>query len=641
MNRQLKKYLDTNTALLKGGKRDFADIYRIMFREDSLVLAETNDGFRIRKYTYGEVRGMIDRTSAAIYEKIGATHSFVALEIDNSIEWIVAFWALLRSGNKPLLINLRHPKSLSDGIIKKLGVQYVLGMGNSSLDAQFIDFATLKSDTGFGGEFENEIAISTSATSLNETICFYTGAQISEQILCTEDILKKSPRIAQHYKGSLKILAFLPFYHIFGLVAVYFWFTFFGRTLVFLKDLAPDTILKTCRKHEVTHIFAVPMLWHTVEKQLLKTLKQRGESAQKKFYRGIKFSRMIQTLFPVFGPKLSQNLMREVTDQLFGTSVKFCISGGSYIKDSALTLINDIGYPLHNGYGMSEIGITSVELGKTIKARKSGSIGMPFASVDYKISDRGTLLVKADSSAIRLMTGDKSRDKDEWLDTGDIMEKRENGYYILGRESDTVIGENGENINPDITEQLFDIPDAVSYSVIGLNKGEYERPSLIVQISQYLPKSRVSAIINSIYDTNSTIPQAVAVKDFYFTFDPIMNQNAVKVSRKWLARAIENGDVKLIPFGEIKSSTSDNDDGFDSKSPLAIKVRQIVAAGLSIGADTIDDNAHMIFDLGADSLKYFSILSALAKEFSVTDYSDKDNYRYTVKEFCEYLERHI
>ncbi len=641
MNRHLKKYINTNSALLKGGQKNFADIYRIMFHEDNLILAETNDGFRIRKYTYGEVRGMIDRTSAAIYEKIGATHSFVALEIDNSIEWIVAFWALLRSGNKPLLINLRHPKSLSDGIIKKLGVQYVLGIGSSLLDADFIDFNSLKCETAFGGEFEDEIALSTSATSLNETICFYTGAQISEQILCTEDILKKSPRIAQHYKGSLKILAFLPFYHIFGLVAVYFWFTFFGRTLVFLRDLAPDTILKTCRKHQVTHIFAVPMLWHTVEKQLLKTLRQRGDAAEKKFYRGLKLSRLIQTVFPVFGPKFSQNLMREVTEQLFGRSVKFCISGGSYIKDSALALINDIGYPLHNGYGMSEIGITSVELGMSIKARKSGSIGMPFSSVDYKISDRGTLLVKADSSAIRLMTDNQARQKDEWLDTGDIMEKRENGYYILGRESDTVIGENGENINPDITEQLFNIPDAISYSVIGLNSGEYERPALIVQISQYLPKSRILAIVNSIYDTNSTIPQAVAVKDFYFTFDPLMNQNAVKVSRKWLIRAIENGDVKLIPFGEIKSTASDSNDGFDSKSPLAQKVRQIVAEELSIDADSIDDNAHMIFDLGADSLKYFSVLSALAKEFSVTDYSDKDNYRYTVKEFCEYLERHI
>lgn len=641
MDKKLKKYLDTNSALLKDSAKSFADIYSIMFRQDDYILAEVNDGFRIKKHTYGSVRNLIDSVSGAIYEKIGATHSFVGLEMDNGIEWIVAFWALLRSGNKPLLINLRHPKSLSDEIIKKLDIKYVLGVGSSELDAEFIDFDSLKADRPFGGEFENEIALSTSATSLNPTICFYTGKEISEQILCTGDIVKKSNRITQHHKGSLKVLAFLPFYHIFGLVAVYFWFTFFGRTLVFLKDYAPDTILKTCQKHEVTHIFAVPMLWHTIEKQLLKTLRERGKDKEKKFYRGLKISRMIQTVFPLCGPRIAQKLLREVTDELFGQSVKFCISGGSYIKDSALSLINDIGYPLHNGYGMSEIGITSVELGKTLKQRKIGSIGRPFSSVEYRIGERTTLLVKATSSAARLMTGEQTTETDEWFDTGDIMECRDGDYFILGRESDTVIGENGENINPDITEQLFSIPDAMSYSVLGLNTGDCERPALIVQINRYLSKQRISDIIDLVYKTNSALPTASAVKDFYFTFDMIMNPNAVKVSRNWLKRAIENGDVNLVTFANIKNSLSDNNDGFDRNSPLAQKVRQIVAEELLIDADSIGDDAHLIFDLGADSLKYFSVISAIAKEFSISSYSDKENYRYTVKEFCEYLERHI
>lgn len=641
MNRELKKYLDTNTALIKNSKKSFADIYEIMFRCKDYILAETNDGFRIKKYTYGEVYRSINAVSAAIYDKIGATHGFVALEMDNCIEWIIAFWALLRSGNKPLLINLRHPKSLSDGIIKKLGVKYVIGMSSSELDAEFINFSDLSSNCEFRGEFENEIALSTSATSLNETVCVYTGKEISEQILCTEDILKKSSRISGHYKGSLKNLAFLPFYHIFGLVAVYFWFTFFGRTLVFLKDYSPDTILKTCRKHEVTHIFAVPMLWHTIEKQLLKTVKNSDDKTQKKFYRGLKVSRFIQTFFPQSGPAVAQKLMHDITDRLFGQSVKFCISGGSYIKDSALSLINDIGYPLHNGYGMSEIGITSVELGKTLKARKNGSVGRPFSSVNYRISERGTLLLKADSAAARLITGECETVREEWLDTGDIMQCRGGDYFILGRESDTVIGENGENINPDITEQLFDIPDATAFSVLGLLSGDCERPSLVIQINRYLPKQRISDIIDSVYKINSSLPAASAVKDFYFTFDPIMNPNAVKVSRKWLVRAIDTGDVKLLPFADIKSSLSDTPDGFDGNSPLAKRVKQIVADELGVNADSIDDNAHIIFDLGADSLKYFSVLTALAKEFSVTDYSDKENYRYTVKEFCEYLERYI
>ena len=61
----------------------------------------------------------------------------------------------------------------------------------------------------------------------------------------------------------------------------------------------------------------------------------------------------------------------------------FCISGGSFLKESALQLFNGIGYPLHNGYGMSEIGIGSVELRDKPKYRNQGFIGRPFQNIEY------------------------------------------------------------------------------------------------------------------------------------------------------------------------------------------------------------------------------------------------------------------
>ena len=152
-----------------------------------------------------------------------------------------------------------------------------------------------------GDVFEDEIAFSSSATSMIEVVCFCNGLQISEQILDFGSIVKRDPSITAHYKGSLKQLAFLPFYHVFGLFAVYFWFTFFGRTLVFLKDYSAETILKTCRRHEVTHIFAVPMLWHTIEKQVVAAAREQGEKQLKKLQKGIGFATKLQNVFPNMG----------------------------------------------------------------------------------------------------------------------------------------------------------------------------------------------------------------------------------------------------------------------------------------------------------------------------------------------------
>ena len=265
MNKNLKQIINYNRDSLKSSQKQLADIYEIMFHSKDNILCEYNDGFRIKRETYGEVAQKIETAAAGLYDKIGATHNFIALAMDNSPEWIVAFWAILKSGNKPYLVNLRYPDSLTHGILKTLDIKYTICLKETTLNTEHILVSDLKGDINPPcEEFENEIAFSSSATSMNEVICFYKGEQISEQILNFEGILKLEPRIAKHYKGYLKQLAFLPFYHVFGLFAVYFWFTFFGRTLVFLRDYSSNTIIKTCQKHNVTHIFAVPVLWHTI-----------------------------------------------------------------------------------------------------------------------------------------------------------------------------------------------------------------------------------------------------------------------------------------------------------------------------------------------------------------------------------------
>ena len=101
MKKELRQLVDKNCRMLEESACDFEAIYSIMFRLKDNVLCETEDGFGIRRYTYGEVEKMIESASSALHSRIGATHEYVALEMENCVEWIVAFWAILRSGNKP------------------------------------------------------------------------------------------------------------------------------------------------------------------------------------------------------------------------------------------------------------------------------------------------------------------------------------------------------------------------------------------------------------------------------------------------------------------------------------------------------------------------------------------------------------
>ena len=236
MKRELKKLIAKNMAVLKASEQNLEAIYNVIFDNREFVMAEDNDGFRVHKYTYGEIADRCEKAAKGLYAVLGDTHSWIGLEMENSVNWIAAFWGILKSGNKPYLINTRHPKTMTEGILKTLGITHVVCDKKGVLDTKYVVFSELPEGETCPAVFENAIAIATSATSLKESVCIYEGKNIVAQVFNTESILKESKRMALHYNGNLKQLAFLPFYHIFGLFAVFFWFTFFNRTIVFLKE---------------------------------------------------------------------------------------------------------------------------------------------------------------------------------------------------------------------------------------------------------------------------------------------------------------------------------------------------------------------------------------------------------------------
>ena len=642
MNKTIRKIVSTNCARLEASEHTLADIYDITFSAGDAVMTESNDGYRIIRHSYKQVQEMIEATAEQLYVRIGATHSYVALEMENCVEWIVAFWAILRSGNKPYLVNCRHPKKLSDQVLNTLNIKYIIALKQGILKGEYVLLGELKDKKSVDkAEFEDELVLATSATSMNETICFYTGKELSVQILNTRGILNTSARISNHYHGSLKNLAFLPFYHVFGLIAVYFWFTFFARTLVFLRDYSGDTLLKTCRKHEVTHVFAVPLLWTTIETQLHRTIARMSEKDQKMFKKGMKISNSLQNIFPNFGSWFARKvLLKKVTDKLFGPSIQFCISGGSYIKNSTIELFNGIGYSMHNGYGTSEIGITSVDLRLKPRDLNKNAIGHPFDSIEYRISQRGTLQVKGKSTCSRLLINGENIPMPEWYDTKDIVACENGDYFIRGRESDLVIGEDGENINPDVVEQMFNPKDALQYSVLGLDTGNGEQLSMVVRINDYLPSARVKAMIDELLKINNTLPVSSAVRNFYISYDALASETAVKVSRAYMKRKIADGEIKLIPFAEFK--VQENDGEYDENSPIIRKLREIVANELGIEASEVPLTAHFMLDLGGTSLQYMAVLTAIGEAFSISgDDTSRENPSYTIIDMCKTIERYI
>jgi acyl-CoA synthetase (AMP-forming)/AMP-acid ligase II len=222
-------------CLLTQSNKTFADIYRIVFSRDG-VLCETSGSRGLICYTYRDFRAAVDLVSSSLYQRLGAD-GYVAIYGKNSFEWTVAFWAILKSGNKPFLINMQHPSKTIVSLLDTLGCEAILCTDErlSDLGRQNLRYTDLASGAVSSEPpvFADKIALSTSGTTLNEKICIYTGEVISNQILNAPQIVKAIPSIQSTYEGKLKMLMVLPLYHIFGLEASYLWFLIFGAVFVF------------------------------------------------------------------------------------------------------------------------------------------------------------------------------------------------------------------------------------------------------------------------------------------------------------------------------------------------------------------------------------------------------------------------
>lgn len=612
-------------------------IYNIIFEQGDQVMTEDASlvGASSRK-TYRQVREEIEIAARSIVvETDGTTGRFIGLYGENKPQWIVLFWAILKSGNIPYLINLRQPAEFACDALRSLEAVLTvcvddapeLGTKTVSYPALMTDRDDPLPDVPFGDGF----ALSTSGTTLSKKVCVYNGKNVAAQLLNVEKIVAENPAIVGTYKGQIKQLAFLPLYHIFGLEAVFLWYSFFGATFVFPPDMNPQNLLRTIRDRGVTHIFAVPLLWTAVEKNVRKEASADPKTL-KKLETGLNISRTLQNFSPKLGQTVAKHLFRDVRAKLFGDTVVFCISGGSAIKPSTLDLINGMGYHLCNGYGMSEIGITSVDLSKKMSQRVLATIGRPFSSVAYRIDCDGRLLVKGESLCEKMTVDGLECPMGEWFNTGDLMTKNEKGQYLIsGRASDLVFGDEGENLNPDFAEQVFSLTHAKNFTVTGDEANE--KLMLIVQISEEMTDRQKELLMEEITAGNDRLPLTYRVKTIRFTYDPILAPKEIKVSRARLRRQIKDGTVRLLESLDKTEKIRET----SIESPLKTELRQIFAEILNLPPEAITDTGHFMNDLGGSSLDYFTLIGQIGEIYGVTLEFEMEHFSYCLNDFVRII----
>ena len=453
-----------------------------------------------KKYTFKEVGEMVDRMARGLQNQGVAKGSKVGICLPNTPFYIVSFFGALKAGATVVNFNplytekeLKHQindsecetmitlnvkqifpkveKLLGQSSLKNIiacdmadalpltkkilymgvnGVQWAVGKNSAMRIKKSKDITPLKKLMKNNGEPrrvaidpENDIAVlqytgGTTGTPKGAMLTHKNLVSNTEQV--THWFNKKSA-------GPDKMLAVLPFFHVFAMTGQMNFSVLNGIELLMLPRFNPEETLKTIASEKVTMFFGVPTLF-----------KALSDHPKRKEYNT--------------------------------SSLNVCISGGAALPEN---IKNDFekkfGLPLLEGYGLSECSPVAT-VGPVSGAKvKTNSIGLPLPRTEVKIidpqfPDKDVPVKVAGEICLRgpqVMKGywknkaetDKVIDKNGFLHTGDVGYIDEEGYtFIVDRIKDIIIA-SGYNVYPRVVEEAIMKHPGVSECLVGGIKDEY------------------------------------------------------------------------------------------------------------------------------------------------------------------------
>ena len=610
-----------NIEALKNAPQTFESIYTIIKnRFTSETFGEWLENGEICKMSYYELYERADSFSKAAVtyaSKQDSESRFVGIFLENSCDWVALFWGLLQAGFKPILLNTRHNIQINNDIIKEMDPVFVV-----SEDSRVAKAVTVNDllNEGKGVKFDksmvtwaDEIILITSGSTSKPKIISHSGKTICLQVEMSADIVNANQSIQYNAKLDIHNLAFLPFYHIFGLIATLMWFMFFGRCFVFLPKYDAQSIQFVCKRVGVTHFFAIPLVWNKTVAALEREVAKQGQT--EKFNKAIKFSNKLQNIFPLLGPVIVRKIIfKKIRRRLMGERLAFLISGGGFIAPRTLEVLNGLGYSIYSGYGLTECGVLCVELSRKSKFRNGTSTGKIFSNVKYKISDEGELLIPNEHSMNGIyIDGVFNEFKDEFYPTNDLVNIDETGrLHIIGRLDDVIIGPNGENISPEEIESRIEKGAFTQEAMINCKlPGTDEKQMILVladdgSMGAFEKASSLRSVFNSI-DTLTMSERPVKVLNLIGS----MPENFKGIDRKALSEKLEKQELFATectrPTEEEVTRTRTAE-----YTEIITKVCDVYADVLNKDRSEITETSNFI-SLGGDSMQYVEMLSKVTE----------------------------
>lgn len=447
-----------------------------------------------RSVTWGELARLV-QDAAAGFVALGLERGDrVAICAPNSIDWIVAYLAVVSAGGVGVLVyydlkvaeiaeQVSRPRCrfliASEEVLAELAtlpahVEAVLVIGAAASGPGRLDALSF-SGLATKATAEGRAALPSLAPAPDDmAVIIYTSGTTGGAkgvMLSHRNFLVTAHATIEALKltGRDVVLLVLPLHHSMPFFAAVALPGLVGALFVIENDLR--RIRDRLREHRPTVFFGVPALYELMYRNLLARAEAEGHLATLQAWQ-----RRLRRIKRLTGVNLAPLVFRQV-HQALGGRLRFLVSGGAALKRETALDFFSLGLPLLQGWGMSEAA-AAVTVQRFSRARflfsryyerHAGSVGPPLPGVELRLIDvpeKGISVAESGEGEIILRGANvflgyweapaetQAAMLDGWLRTGDLGRiDKEGNLYITGRSKYIIVLESGEKVYPDEVEE--------------------------------------------------------------------------------------------------------------------------------------------------------------------------------------------
>ena len=260
-------------------------------------------------------------------------------------------------------------------------------------------------------------------------------------------------------------LSILPMHHTYECTVNFLLMLYSGVRISFCEGLR--YIVPNLKEVKPTVMVAVPLIYEKMYKNIIDTAKNSGKLGV--LQAGVKVSNIADK----FNVNLRKKFFGEILNN-FGGRLRLAIAGGAASKPEVLKGLQDIGFFVIQGYGLTEA--SPIAFVNHVDDFKNNSIGKPLPGVEAKIVNPdkngiGEIWIKGPMVMQGYYENEEATkdtfSEDGWLKTGDLGYKdNEDFYYITGRKKNVIVTKNGKNIFPEEVESYLNKSHLIRESLV-------------------------------------------------------------------------------------------------------------------------------------------------------------------------------